>query len=63
MNALLLMTSIFLFLLFLLLVVMFGPWWSHVKGYWELRNEPNILFLKFEDIVKVNSMRKFLLVY
>ena len=51
MNALL-----FIYLLFLILVVMFGPWWSHVKGYWELRNEPNILFLKFEDIVKVNSM-------
>ena len=29
------------------------PWTLHVKQYWENRKEENILFLKYEDIIKV----------
>lgn len=29
-----------------------GPFMSHVLGFWELRDEPNILFMKYEDMKK-----------
>ncbi|KAE8751095.1 hypothetical protein FOCC_FOCC002180 [Frankliniella occidentalis] len=29
-----------------------GPMWSHILGFWEKRHEPNILFLKYEDLKK-----------
>lgn len=29
-----------------------GPWWTHVREYWEHRNDKNLLFLKFEDVSK-----------
>lgn len=28
----------------------FAPFWSHVLSFWKRRDEPNILFLKFEDL-------------
>ncbi|XP_063238070.1 luciferin sulfotransferase-like [Bacillus rossius redtenbacheri] len=30
----------------------FSPFWSHVLAFWERRSEPNILFLKYEDMKK-----------
>nr|CAD7448559.1 unnamed protein product [Timema bartmani]CAD7457250.1 unnamed protein product [Timema tahoe] len=30
----------------------FAPFWSHVLGFWKRRQEPNILFLKYEDMKK-----------
>ncbi|XP_071445162.1 sulfotransferase 1C4-like [Hetaerina americana] len=29
-----------------------GPFWDHVLRFWEKRHEPNILFLKYEDLKK-----------
>ena len=31
---------------------MYGGWLSHVLGWWVHRDEPNILFLKYEDLKK-----------
>ncbi|XP_060556050.1 amine sulfotransferase-like [Ruditapes philippinarum] len=28
------------------------PWPQHVLGYWEKKDEPQVLFLRFEDVVK-----------
>lgn len=28
----------------------FGDWYNHILGWWECRNEPNVLFLKYEDM-------------
>ncbi|XP_022098283.1 sulfotransferase 1C2-like [Acanthaster planci] len=30
----------------------FGPWFDHVLGYWRLKDHPNVLFLKYEDLHK-----------
>ncbi|XP_060576816.1 sulfotransferase 1E1-like isoform X2 [Ruditapes philippinarum] len=30
------------------------PWPQHVLGYWEKKDEPQVLFLRFEDVVKVS---------
>nr|XP_023014297.1 amine sulfotransferase-like isoform X1 [Leptinotarsa decemlineata]XP_023014298.1 amine sulfotransferase-like isoform X2 [Leptinotarsa decemlineata] len=30
----------------------FAPFWNHVLPFWERRNQPNILFLKYEEMVK-----------
>jgi hypothetical protein len=27
-----------------------GSWFEHVKGWWEHRNDPNVLFLRYEDL-------------
>ncbi|XP_054751359.1 sulfotransferase 4A1-like [Lytechinus pictus] len=32
----------------------YGSWFDHVMGYWNKRNEENVLFLKFEEM-KMNS--------
>lgn len=29
-----------------------GPIWDHILGFWEQRDEPNLLFLKYEDMKK-----------
>jgi len=31
----------------------FGPYWNHVLDYWNNRNQPNMLFVKYEDMKKV----------
>ena len=36
----------------------FGGWLSHVLGWWEHRDEPNILFLKYEDMYKHVTVRR-----
>ena len=28
-----------------------GSWFEHVKGWWSHRNDPNVLFLRYEDLV------------
>ncbi|XP_071495812.1 sulfotransferase 1C4-like [Diadema antillarum] len=40
--------------------VPFGPWFSHVQGYWNIRHERNVLFLLYEDMKKnpVHSVRQ-----
>lgn len=32
--------------------VAWGSWFYHVKGYWRHRNDPNLLFLFYEDMVR-----------
>jgi hypothetical protein len=34
------------------ILVNFGPYWKHVLPYWDKRNSPDLLFLKFEDMKK-----------
>jgi hypothetical protein len=38
--------------LFLKGKVPLGPIWNHILGFWTRRHEPNILFLKYEDLKK-----------
>ena len=38
------------FELFMQGTVIFGAWWLHVRPWWEHRQDPNILFLKYEDM-------------
>lgn len=38
--------------LFLDNLVEFGPWVDHVKEFWQLRNEENVLFLTYEEMKK-----------
>ncbi|KAJ2941483.1 hypothetical protein O0L34_g14530 [Tuta absoluta] len=28
----------------------FGPVWNHILGFWSHRNDPNVLFIKFEEM-------------
>ena len=32
--------------------VIFGSWWKHVSEWWAHRDEPNVFFLKYEDLKK-----------
>ena len=32
--------------------VTFGSWWDHVPEWWTHRDEPNVLFLKYEELKK-----------
>lgn len=45
-------STVFLFLI----AAPVGPMWSHILGFWEKRHEPNILFLKYEDMKKVLTL-------
>lgn len=48
-----------------------GPIWNHILGFWRRRDEPNVLFLKYEDMKRVrkrnlledNSNEKFRKIY
>jgi hypothetical protein len=31
-----------------------GPIWDHILGFWEQKDEPNVLFIKYEDMKKVS---------
>lgn len=35
-----------------MLLVLHAPYWQLVMGYWEQRNEPNVLFIYYEDMKK-----------
>ena len=37
-----------------LFAVSYGPWNDHVLRWWEHKDDPNVLFLKFEDLKKVS---------
>ncbi|KAL1140700.1 hypothetical protein AAG570_000630 [Ranatra chinensis] len=46
-------------------LLVFSPYWEHIKEGWERRNKPNILFLFYEDIIKdmpgaIKTVAKFL---
>lgn len=30
--------------------VVYGSWFQHVRGWWKRRDQPNVLFLKYEDL-------------
>ncbi|PFX13018.1 Sulfotransferase family cytosolic 1B member 1, partial [Stylophora pistillata] len=32
--------------------VVYGQWSDHVLGWWSQREDPNVLFLKYEDLIK-----------
>jgi len=32
-----------------------GPIWDHILGFWEQKDEPNVLFIKYEDMKKVRA--------
>lgn len=32
--------------------VQFGSWFKHVRGWWEHRHDPNVLFLTYEDLTR-----------
>lgn len=32
-----------------------GPIWDHILGFWDQRDEPNVLFLKYEDMKRVRK--------
>ena len=38
----------------------FGSWFEHVQGWWRHRNDPNVLFLRYEDLLRdlEGSLRK-----
>jgi hypothetical protein len=31
--------------------VEFGSWFEHVRGWWRHRNDPNVLFMRYEDLL------------
>ncbi len=31
--------------------VVYGSWFQHVRGWWRHRNRPNVLFLRYEDMI------------
>ncbi len=36
-------------------IVFAGPYWTHVKEYWEIRDRSNVLYIKYEDMKKVKT--------
>lgn len=48
------MFSLFVFDLF---IVFYGSWFDHVLSWWKHKDDPNILFLKYEEIKKVRVTR------
>lgn len=39
--------------IFSIISAMWSPYWEHVKTAWAIRHKPNILFLFYEDLIKV----------
>lgn len=33
--------------------MVYSPYWEHVKEGWEVKNHKNVLFLFYEDLIKV----------
>jgi len=40
---------------FLFFLVGYNSWLDHVSGWWEHKDNPNILLLKYKDVKKVSS--------
>ncbi|RZC34557.1 Sulfotransfer 1 domain containing protein, partial [Asbolus verrucosus] len=38
--------------LFVLVLVVYGPFWEHILSFWKIRDQENILFLKYENMKK-----------
>ena len=36
----------------------YGPWTNHVLEWWKHKDDPNVLFLKYEDLKKVITSAK-----
>src|SRR5262249_39679579 len=32
--------------------IRYGPWFEHVAGWWAHRNDPNVLFLTYEELTR-----------
>ncbi|XP_073972158.1 sulfotransferase 1C4-like [Rhodnius prolixus] len=46
-------------------LILYSPYWEHIKEGWELRNHPNFLFLFYEDLLRdlpsnITKISKFL---
>ena len=37
-------------------LIIWSPYWNHVKEGWDLRHNPNLLFLFYEDMKKVTLL-------
>ncbi|CAA9998126.1 unnamed protein product [Nesidiocoris tenuis] len=37
-------------------LLVFSPYWAHVKDGWDRRHHPNLLFMYYEDIIKVSAV-------
>jgi len=48
--------AIKIYLTFLPMPGPFAPYWPHVRGFWSKRKEPNILFLKYEEMIDVSRL-------
>lgn len=35
-------------------VVLYAPYWPHVQEFWKRRNEPNVLFITYEELKQVD---------
>ncbi|KAK5638164.1 hypothetical protein RI129_012459 [Pyrocoelia pectoralis] len=35
-----------------IVVVLYGPYWKNVLGYWNMRHLPNLLILRYEEMIK-----------
>lgn len=41
-----------------LILVPYGSWYEHVKSWWELRKNPHLLFLFYEDMKEVRNLKQ-----
>ena len=44
---------LFVMIFLLYFTVGWGKWNDHVLGWWKHKDDPNVLFLKYEDLQKV----------
>ena len=47
----------YLFYILIHYLAMWSQWSNHVLGWWEHRHDPNVLFLKYEDLQKVCAFK------
>lgn len=39
--------------------VVYAPYWKHIAGFWEKKDQENVLFIKYEDMKRVISSFKY----